>query len=242
MNILNQSSVFVDFHKLFIEHPDVFNIKIKCKIFKQEMSTALNRNKENVLHLACLFNDAKSGKMLLDAGCSSVQQDVQGRTPLHVALQRKHKRCINMYIHEFQAAIIDHEINSEEKRDLFMNEFRLVLNISEEETLFQKQQVEDLKRLFSLYDHNGYTVLHLAVIYGLEDMVKVMLDFANIMGVAVLDHEVMDNGDTVLHLALRYKLRKMAHIIADRIKESVDYPNYSGATPREEFKFICMTK
>ncbi|XP_046801814.1 NF-kappa-B inhibitor alpha-like isoform X2 [Lucilia cuprina] len=173
------------------------------------MSTALNENRENLLHLACQFNEAKYINQLITLKCPIFKQDFYGRTPLHVALQRQHKECIE----EFERLL------------------RSVNNLHDNDILNKEELIKNLRKMFDVYDHNGYTILHLAVLKNLPTLVKVMLEFCLKFKVNVLDKEVLGSGNSILHLAVENNFKNIENIIVDKIKESVNQANYSGKTP-----------
>ncbi|KAI8122711.1 hypothetical protein FF38_03774 [Lucilia cuprina] len=199
----------INFTKVYAENLSLFQEYLQNGVYSEEMSTALNENRENLLHLACQFNEAKYINQLITLKCPIFKQDFYGRTPLHVALQRQHKKCIE----EFERLL------------------RSVNNLHDNDILNKEELIKNLRKMFDVYDHNGYTILHLAVLKNLPTLVKVMLEFCLKFKVNVLDKEVLGSGNSILHLAVENNFKNIENIIVDKIKESVNQANYSGKTP-----------
>ncbi|KNC31034.1 hypothetical protein FF38_03770 [Lucilia cuprina] len=172
------------------------------------MSTALNEYRENLLHLSCQYNEPQHIKQLIALKCPIFKQDFYGRTPLHVAIQRQHKECIDEFV-QILISVINRSQGNADEEELIVN----------------------LRKMFGVYNHDGYTILHLAVIQNLPMVVKVMLDFCLKFKINILDREVLGSGDSILHLAVKNNFKDIENIIVDKIKESINQPNYSGATP-----------
>ncbi|XP_037808273.1 NF-kappa-B inhibitor alpha-like [Lucilia sericata] len=198
----------INFTKLYADDLSLFRHYLRNAEYSEEMSTALNEYRENLLHLACQFNEPQHIKQLIALKCPIFKQDFYGRTPLHVAIQRQHKECIDVFVRILTSVINRTEDNADEM-----------------------ELIENLRKMFGVYNHDGYTILHLAVIKNLPTVVKVMLEFCLKYKINILEKEVLGSGDSILHLAVKNNFKDIENIIVDKIKESVNHPNYSGATP-----------
>lgn len=225
--------VSINYHNLFEEYPEIFELYLGCDDFKRKMSSAENENNQNILHCAIIYDDdIRIIKKLIEAGCSVTKQDDQGRTPIHLAMMYKRKCCVSFFNEEFQRIIAYKENHNKDEKEIFLNELKLVLN-SEEIKICTEKCLENYKKFFEIYNHDGYTILHLAIKLGYIDFVSTMLDFAKMFEINVLDHELLGSGDSILQVALKHSKNDIANIILEKIPESINYPNYSGCIPKE---------
>ncbi|XP_037808283.1 nuclear factor NF-kappa-B p110 subunit-like [Lucilia sericata] len=199
----------INFTKLYAKDLLLFRQYLRNAEFSEEMSTALNEYRENLLHLACQFNEPQHIKQLIALKCPVFKQDFYGRTPLHVAIQREHKECID----EFERILTS------------------VINLPESDAVDKNELIGNLRKMFEVYNHDGYTILHLAVLKNCPTLVKVMLTFCLKFKINILEKEVLGSGDSILHLAVKNNFKDIENIIVDKVKDSVNQPNYSGATP-----------
>lgn len=168
-----------------------------------------NENYANLLHLACYMNKDLAIRPLIGLGCHIYQQDYEGRTPLHIALMARNDECI-------------------------LKIQQLIKDPSE----YPKEFEQDIIRMFSVYDHNGYTVLHVACLGEYDDLLEIMFIFLQKHKLNILDYEVLGNGDTIAHLA--FKNKKNISLIEKYIPNYREATNYGGTTV-EDLEFEKLT-
>ncbi|XP_073847043.1 uncharacterized protein [Musca autumnalis] len=160
-----------------------------------------NKYQLNLLHYACLHNKAASIKTLVGMGIALHEQDINGRTPLHLAIDYQHYDCIG----KIQELLKDHSSNG---RDV--------------ET--------SLKQMLATYNYQGRTVLHLAVLKNLPELLEVMFDFCQRHDIDVTQYEVMGSGDSLAHLAVKTKSWTMMELLKKYIPNYMTLENYAGNT------------
>lgn len=139
---------------------------------------------------------------LIRLGCHINQQDYHGRTPLHIALLEKNNGCIL--------------------------EIQKLINDPSE---YSKEFEQDVIRMFNAYNHNGYTVLHLAYLGGYDELLEDMFKFLKKHNLNILDYEVLGNGDTIAHLA--FKNNGKLSLIEKYIPNYMEATNYGGTTVKD---------
>lgn len=227
----------IDYHKMFLDNDELFVLFLGCEDFKKNMATSINCDGQNILHLAISVDNWKMIKKLIESGCSMLKQDFWGRTPLHLALAYNHQQCIDMFIKEYQTVIDEYEAKNELNKQIFMHELKLAL-ASENENNFEKKHLDNLIHLFEVYNHDGYTVLHLAINFGNLALIGVMLKFAKIFQINIEEHGTLGSGDSILQVAVQNGNRDIVKLIVENFPELVTYPNYSKSIPKEDNTFI----
>ncbi|XP_023298577.2 uncharacterized protein LOC111681089 [Lucilia cuprina] len=159
-----------------------------------------NRDQENLLHWACKMDYSKSIRPLIGLGCHINQQNMWGRTPLHIALTERRDACIS----EIQL--------------IFKNYLQYSENVK-----------KDLINMLKTYNHNGYTVLHEAVLNRYYELFEIMLIFMTEHNLNILDYEVLGSGDSIAHLAAKNNtLMDIDSIIMKYIPNYMSVKNYAG--------------
>ncbi|XP_037812236.1 uncharacterized protein LOC119603996 [Lucilia sericata] len=164
-----------------------------------------NKDQENLLHWACKMDHSKSIRPLIGLGCHINEQDIWGRTPLHVALTARHDACIS----EIQL--------------IFKNYLQYSENVK-----------ADLVKMLKTYNHNGYTVLHEAVLNRYYELFEIMLIFMQEHKLNILDYEVLGSGDSIAHLAAKNNtLMDIDSIIMKYIPNYMSVKNYAGLMAKD---------
>lgn len=187
------------FHDMVAENEYTELLKwSKNRNFEDLVITSTNNDGENLLHLACRLKKSDVIHSMVSRGYSIIAQDINGNTPLHVAIIYESSECVD----KFQK-LFEHMINC-------------------------PHSIEKFQKLFKMYDSRGRTVLHLAVLYNLENLVDVMLKCYESMEIDVFEYEVLGNGYNILHLAKTAKLGNMVNLIMKRLPNACDYTDYAG--------------
>lgn len=170
------------------------------------MLVARNCLRENLLHVACKLNESNIVTILILLDYNPTAQDYLGRTPLHLALIANHIPCIE--------------------------EFFLILRAVADPTThighYNNSIALNLKKMFSVYDDLGYTVIHQAVIMQNGRILTTLLELCNALKINVLYYEILGSGDSLLHLAVNIQAREMQHIIVAMIPQIINVCNYAG--------------
>lgn len=161
-----------------------------------------NAERENLLHYVCYNNQSHLIEPLLFQGFRLHEQDVRGRTPIHIAIERDHQECTLVFIKLLQS----------------------YSNLNEELKIV-------LRRTFQVYNDHGRTILHEAVLKNLKNVVQDMLKFCIHNDVSLAYMEVLGCGDTLLHLIVRENLLEMAQIVCELLPELLNGKNYAGLLP-----------
>ncbi|XP_073845612.1 uncharacterized protein [Musca autumnalis] len=176
-----------------------------------------NSRRENLLHYACHNNLYYLIIPFVRQGYCIYQQDIEGQTPLHIAIIKGHQLCVEEFLRLFEIC----------KRH------RL------HETALDPLR-RDIHHMFLVYNYRGYTVLHEAVrreiplaIFG--EMLKICLA----LKLNFEDMEILGSGDTLLHLIVQYNRLDLARIICDLVPELLRQPNYPGILP---LQMECITR
>lgn len=175
-----------------------------------DLKQTRNSRRENLLHYACKLNKSRQIESFINIGCSLCQQDIQGRTPLHIVIEMQHTEALDIFSKLFKQKYLEGK-----------NKIR------------NKRLTEDLKKLFRIYDHQGYTVLHRAVLNNMTQLVEDMLRFCLKHNINVADSEVLGCGDSILHLAVKRNLIDMAKLIYEYIPKFLNVSNYGGKNPSD---------
>uniref|UniRef100_A0A1I8P8A2 Uncharacterized protein n=1 Tax=Stomoxys calcitrans TaxID=35570 RepID=A0A1I8P8A2_STOCA len=163
----------------------------------------LNPQRENLLHCICRRNQYELFAQLVLDGNSLCQQDIEGRTPIHVAIERAHHKCLLCFC-------------------------KLLQDYDQLDESIQK----DLCRAFHAYNNNGHTILQEAVLHDMQDLVRDILSFCQKYNVQIIEKEVLGCGDSLLHLIVKKNLIQMAKIVCDFFPELKMYENYAGILPQ----------
>ncbi|XP_013100928.1 E3 ubiquitin-protein ligase HACE1 [Stomoxys calcitrans] len=163
-----------------------------------------NAQRENLLHYVCRRNQYELFIPLVRQGYHLYEQDIEGRTPIHVAIERSHHECLLSF-----RKLLQHY-----------------------DTLHESIQ-KDLCRTFRPYNDNGYTIIHEAVRRNMQDLVKDILNFCLQNNVQIIDMEVLGCGDSLLHIVVKKNLIEMAKIVCNALPDLKFYENYAGIMPMD---------
>uniref|UniRef100_A0A1I8PNY5 Rel homology dimerisation domain-containing protein n=1 Tax=Stomoxys calcitrans TaxID=35570 RepID=A0A1I8PNY5_STOCA len=179
----------------------VFYRHMKDSTPPKEILKVRNRFRHNLLHYACIRNKANAIKPLVGIGCDLQQQDWQGRTPLHLAIENAHKECISKFEHLLE---IYHQ--------------------------YPEEVQEKFIKMFNVYDHLGHTIVHSAVKAGLTTLFEAMLKFCQAHNMDITRHEILGSGDSVIHLIAKGNLIDMLPLVKEYIPNYLTIQNYAGET------------
>uniref|UniRef100_A0A1I8NJU9 Uncharacterized protein n=1 Tax=Musca domestica TaxID=7370 RepID=A0A1I8NJU9_MUSDO len=193
--------ISINYHQMLADNPYLFHKYLHLHNNDKALVDSINNYQENVLHIACKSDMTSTLiKPLIQCGCSPTKQDLQGRTPLHVALELRQYSCIKEFLLLFHTHM-----------------------------LYPKEIVDRLKHMFQIYNRAGHTIVHEAVIRNEPDILRELLRICQQHDINVLDNEVLGSGDTLLHLAINRKVdTEIIDIIIDYLPEIVHISNYSG--------------
>ncbi|XP_058981800.1 nuclear factor NF-kappa-B p105 subunit isoform X2 [Musca domestica] len=185
-------------------------LKVAFKNFACDMIlVGRNARRENLLHYACQHNLHFLIEPFVMQGYALCQQDIEGHTALHVAIIKGHDNCLKEFLRLFERCKCLHEDHPLKR---------------------------NIVRLFFIYSHRGYTVLHEAV----RDRgnipfpyIRGMLEFALELQLDFQDMEILGSGDTLLHLIVQHNRLELAQIVCQRIPELLERPNYAGTVPMD---------
>uniref|UniRef100_A0A1I8QA08 Uncharacterized protein n=1 Tax=Stomoxys calcitrans TaxID=35570 RepID=A0A1I8QA08_STOCA len=155
----------------------------------------------NLLHYACFHNKAIAIKPLVELGCGLQEQDLEGRTPLHLAIEYARKECILEFEH-------------------------LLENYQQ----YPKAVVKKLIEMFYVYDNLGHTIVHAAVMARLTTLFEAMLKFCHSHCMNITRCGILGNGDSVIHLIVKRNLIDMAPLLKEYIPTFLTIKNYAGQT------------
>ncbi|XP_075165678.1 uncharacterized protein LOC142238051 [Haematobia irritans] len=175
------------------------------KFYGGMLSYGRNSRRENILHYVCSHNLYKLLIPLLKnyKFGKICEQDIEGRTPIHTAIEGYNHECIEIF------------------KILLANHHKLREGIQ-----------QDLRRIFQIYNNNGHTILHEAVLHDMQDLVRVMLKFCHENDDdELISLEVLGSGDTILHLVVRTNSLQMAEILCTALPDLKFYGNYAGVLP-----------
>ncbi|XP_058981685.1 nuclear factor NF-kappa-B p110 subunit [Musca domestica] len=190
-------------------------MKVALKNFACDMMlVGRNARRENLLHYACQHNLYFLIGPFVKQGYALCQQDIEGQTALHVAIIKGHDKCLEEFLRLFESCKCLHEDHPLKR---------------------------NIVRLFFIYNHRGYTVLHEAV-RGVGNIplpyIRKMLEFALESQLDFLDMEILGSGDTLLHLIVQHNRTELAQMVCQRIPELLKHPNYAGEVPTD---VACIT-
>ncbi|XP_073831323.1 nuclear factor NF-kappa-B p110 subunit-like [Musca autumnalis] len=174
---------------------------MKTTPHKQMVLKARNKFRHNLLHYACFHNMSGSIRPLVGMGIALHEQDINGRTPLHLAIDYKHSDCV------------------EKIQELLKNH-----------SLYGRDVETSLKKMLQVYTLQGITVLHLAVLENLPELLEVMLDFCQRHDIDVTQYEVMGSGDSLAHLVVKSNSCTMFELLKKYIPNYLKLENYAGNT------------
>uniref|UniRef100_A0A1I8NRX8 Rel homology dimerisation domain-containing protein n=1 Tax=Stomoxys calcitrans TaxID=35570 RepID=A0A1I8NRX8_STOCA len=177
----------------------VFYRHMKDSTPHKEILKVRNHFRHNLLHYACIRNKANAIKPLVGIGCDLQQQDWQGRTPLHLAIENAHKECISKFEHLLE---IYHQ--------------------------YPEEVQEKFIKMFNVYDHLGHTIVHSAVKAGLTTLFEAMLKFCQAHNMDITRHEILGSGDSVIHLIAKGNLIDMVPLVKQYIPNYLTIQNYAG--------------
>ncbi|XP_075165677.1 uncharacterized protein LOC142238050 [Haematobia irritans] len=194
------------FHEAIMDDTTLLTLYRQMKINskKDQVLKARNKFRQNLLHYACWMNRAKAIKPLVFMGCGLHEQDLNGCTPLHIAIKFDHKECIS--------------------------KFQLVLETPNE---YPKNIQNMLVEMFQVHDDLGRTVLHAAVVAELRDLFESMLKFCKLHKVEAWNYGLLSNGDTVVHLIAKNSVVILAPLVREYIPGYLNLENYAGETVQD---------
>lgn len=227
---MQNSSLCREFGKLNIESqishrphlvPQELNsmYDVMQNFFEGMIRQGRNARRENVLHYICQQNQYTLIESLFMQGCRLDEQDLQGRTPMHVAIERGHHECLLTYL------------------QILKNYFN-----------YNKNLQNGLRRTLQVYNNRGHTILHEAVLKNWKYVVREMLIFCSNIDITLVYNAVLSNGDSILHLIVHENLLEMAEIVYDLFPELVNCRNYADILPQDipsitqEMKELLKTK
>lgn len=203
-------SANINYHLILINSDADFYRCTRNAYHKVKIAKSLNSKRENLLHMACKLNKPQFIKPLIGLKCEVFKQDLEGRTPLHVAMFRDNNECIEQFLSVLE---ICSNLNDDDDDDA---------------TVGTKHLTDNLIKMFKMYCHQGYTVVHMAVLKNLLHLLEVMLKFCQKYHINVLDFEVLGNGNSLLHLAVENHLHEITRVIVKNVPESLKFCNYGG--------------
>uniref|UniRef100_A0A1I8P5I9 Uncharacterized protein n=1 Tax=Stomoxys calcitrans TaxID=35570 RepID=A0A1I8P5I9_STOCA len=162
-----------------------------------------NKIQQNLLHRACFRNRANAIKPLVGMGFGLHEQDVEGRTPLHLALEYGHTECIS--------------------------ELQLLMK-KKNCTKYSEDVLRTMIKMFQVHDNYGRTVLHAAVRANNFDLFETMLTFGHHHVVDIARYEVLGTGKSVVHLIAEQNLLDWIPLVRKYIPRYLELENYAGNT------------
>lgn len=193
----------ISHHHAHLEAQELSSMyEVMHNFFGEMISRGRNAQRENLLHYICRQNQYNLIESLFVQGCRLDEQDLQGRTPVHVAIERGHHECLLTFV-------------------------EILRNYSS----YNKDLQNGLRRTFQVYNNRGHTILHEAVLKNLKHVVREMLTFCSNIDITLAQNLVLGNGDSLLHLAVRENLLGMAEIVCDLFPELVNCSNYADILP-----------
>uniref|UniRef100_A0A1I8PSE3 Rel homology dimerisation domain-containing protein n=1 Tax=Stomoxys calcitrans TaxID=35570 RepID=A0A1I8PSE3_STOCA len=162
-----------------------------------------NKIQQNLLHRACFRNRANAIKPLVGMGFGLHEQDVEGRTPLHLALEYGHTECIS--------------------------QLQLLMK-KENYTKYSEDVLRTMIKMFQVHDNYGRTVLHAAVRANNFDLFETMLTFGHHNVVDIARYEVLGTGKSVVHLIAEQNLLDWIPLVRKYIPRYLELENYAGNT------------
>ena len=203
-------------------HPDVVKELLKAGA---NLNFTYKISKYQPIHLACMKNDSKMIKLLLENGCETNSQDIFGHTPLFI-VSAKASCTIEVVktLLEFGANpdIPDNQQNTPLMGATACNNTKVLVE------LLKKGANPNLQ------NYLGKTALQMAVFNGYGEIVKQLLKFgAN-------PNLKNRHGSTALHEAATH-FRENVEIVEDLLKHGADINSQkkNGQTPLHCFVTVC---
>ncbi|XP_061391369.1 nuclear factor NF-kappa-B p110 subunit-like [Musca vetustissima] len=162
---------------------------------------ARNKFQHNLLHYACFHNKSDCIKPLIGMGLALHEQDCNGRTPLHLAIDYHYRECISK-----------------------------IQEVLENHTAYDATVESSLSRMLTTYNRQGYTVLHLAVLEQMDELFEAMLKFCSAHNIDTTHFEVLGSGDSLAHLVVKTNSTSILQLLKKYVPNYLNIKNYAGYT------------
>uniref|UniRef100_T1PCK6 Ankyrin n=1 Tax=Musca domestica TaxID=7370 RepID=T1PCK6_MUSDO len=175
---------------------------VKKSTHKDLVLKTRNKLRHNLLHYACLHDKSEAIRPLVGMGIALHEQDKSGNTPLHLAIVNRRSDCI-----------------------LQIQELLQIYGAYDENVL------ASMVKMTKVYNRQGYTVLHLALLENLPELLGVLLEFCQQKQIDVTEYEVLGSGDSLGHLAVKTKAStEMLKVLEEHVPKYLLIENYAGDT------------
>ncbi|XP_058981676.1 nuclear factor NF-kappa-B p110 subunit-like isoform X2 [Musca domestica] len=175
---------------------------VKKSTHKDLVLKTRNKLRHNLLHYACLHDKSEAIRPLVGMGIALHEQDQSGNTPLHLAIVNRRSDCILQ-----------------------------IQQLLQEHAAYDNKVDSSMVKMTKVYNRQGYTVLHLALLENLPELLGILLEFCKQKQIDVTEYEVLGSGDSLGHLAVKTKAStEMLKVLEEYVPNYLLIENYAGDT------------
>uniref|UniRef100_A0A1I8MB32 Uncharacterized protein n=1 Tax=Musca domestica TaxID=7370 RepID=A0A1I8MB32_MUSDO len=133
---------------------------------------------------------------------SILSNKCNGNTPLHLAIVNRRSDCILQ-----------------------------IQQLLQEHAAYDNKVDSSMVKMTKVYNRQGYTVLHLALLENLPELLGILLEFCKQKQIDVTEYEVLGSGDSLGHLAVKTKAStEMLKVLEEYVPNYLLIENYAGDT------------
>ncbi|XP_058981684.1 nuclear factor NF-kappa-B p110 subunit-like [Musca domestica] len=175
---------------------------VKKSTHKDQVLKARNKLRHNLLHHACLHDKSEAIRPLVGMGIALHELDQSGNTPLHLAIVNRRSDCILQ-----------------------------IQQLLQKYDAYDEKVLASMVKMTKVYNRQGYTVLHLALLENLPELLGVILEFCQQKQIDVTEYEVLGSGDSLRKLALKTKAStEILKVLEEYVPNYLLIENYAGDT------------